>query len=153
MFGTSTSSNCPTLAERTANSRAHLGMYIAMCILASILACALCLPGTAHAIKTVNQKEYAFQSCGKSLVFVNNKSYGKYIVKNYDRYPANQYTANEHGTLKGNTVASLRTFIFLPMSYQKSGDMGNPQSLNITPDGHYAYIAYPKSKTSEHRPL
>lgn len=77
---------------------------------------------------------------------VNNKNYarGKYTYKQTSAYQKNifQSTPDTLKGVKGNGKTNFVTEYFLPVSYHKSGDFGNPQSVAIV--NNYAYIMYTK---------
>jgi hypothetical protein len=106
-------------------------------------------PDSAQAIKTYKQTGEALApyDVGEYKV-VKNKKYGKVKVSSFEANPVFNTTWHVYSTMKGNKKATLQTFAYLPVSYDRSGDMGNPQSINVTPSGEYVYIVYPIKKGS-----
>lgn len=104
-------------------------------------------------VKTYHQKGYALKG-GYATHFVNNGNYA-YIPKYtygasagyYESatYQSNPYTMFAKG---GNFRRNARTSFYLPVSYNWSGDLGNPQSVAISKSGQYAYVMYPDAKTT-----
>ncbi|WP_105956934.1 hypothetical protein [Apilactobacillus quenuiae] len=98
-------------------------------------------------VKEYHQKSVAVKS-GKAVNFVKNRSYfhlhkynyghshGYYSSKTYQKYP--QKLLFKSGNFKQNG----KTDFYLPVSRRKSADMGNPQSITKSPDGHFAFIMY-----------
>lgn len=118
---------------------------LAFCLAACF---ALAHHDSAYAVKTVNQKKPALvEYDGKNCKVVKNKSLGAYTLKSFETADFNA-AGHVYTSLKG-TKATLSTSLYLPKN-SVYGDLGNPQSFNITPDGQYAYVTYPKpgSKTT-----
>lgn len=103
----------------------------------------------AHAgVRTYNQKRVAL-SGGTATYFVNNTNYS--IVPKYSYGASNGYY--ESGTYQtqpyymlatgGNFRRNAKTSYYLPVSYNSSGDMANPQSVAVSKSGQYAYVMYP----------
>ncbi|CAI2547529.1 hypothetical protein AKUH4B507X_00090 [Apilactobacillus kunkeei] len=104
-------------------------------------------------VKTYNQKGYALKG-GYATHFVNNGNYA-YIPKYsygasegyYENatYQTSSYTMNAKG---GNFRRNAKTSFYLPVTYNTSGDLGNPQSVAISKSGQYAYVMYPFAKNT-----
>lgn len=103
----------------------------------------------AHAgVRTYTQKGVAL-SGGTATYFVNNTNYA--IVPKYSYGSSNGYY--ESGTYQnqpyymlaigGNFRRNAKTSYYLPVSYNSSGDMANPQSVAVSKSGQYAYVMYP----------
>lgn len=74
---------------------------------------------------------------------VANHSYGFNSSKNYQHmgnYNSNKQRLSDAG---GDLGLEFETLIQLPVTYNYSGDLGNPQALCISPDGSTAYVSYP----------
>lgn len=110
--------------------------------------------------EVINQTKPALKSYKvKKYKLLKNKNYGKYNPKKFKTTAQYATGQNKITTKKGNKKATFTTLVHLPLSYAHSGsykgpgDMGNPQSINVTPDGHYAYVSYARlgQKSSANR--
>lgn len=121
-----------------------------LCVLALVFSIVVVPePVSATGLTTFNQKPYALKKYNtKKFKVVKNKNYGKKNASPYVVYDIGATTPHYLTKAKGNCSASAKTWMYLPKSYQGSGDMGNPQSISVIPNGKYAYVAYPKSKNS-----
>ncbi|WP_288528790.1 hypothetical protein [uncultured Secundilactobacillus sp.] len=61
------------------------------------------------------------------------------ILKTFQTTPAN------YASIGGNHMVRVSTDLFLPVSYHQSGDLGNPQSMALTPSSQAAYVMYTKT--------
>ncbi|WP_282802516.1 hypothetical protein [Secundilactobacillus kimchicus] len=109
------------------------------------------LSATGYA-KTYVQKGYGLTAyAAKRFKTVNNqncfvKQPGTYSYSpNYLAAYTFQTTPTAYNSVGGNQTVQLKTDLFLPVSYHQSGDLGNPQSIAITPSGSSAYVMYTKS--------
>lgn len=122
--------------------RKHGKATIALCAALAVACCApLAAPGDALALKTYTQSGYAMAELDTSTCTVlDNKNYGQlsYTFQGCGLESTPHYLH----TIKGNHKATMTTWAYLPKSHDGSGDMGNPQSVAITPNGRYAYITY-----------
>lgn len=118
--------------------------------LASICAVSLAAPAGASALETYNQRADALAPCiVRDYVSVDNEQLGIQASRDYTRYELYPKGSHHIAYSRGSIQATFDTLFHLPLSYGRSGDLGNPQSMVITPDGHYAYIAYPTTKSYE----
>lgn len=137
--------------KQRSDASSTIPRILAALIVAAALAfgLGLAMPENAFALKTINQKDYALTEFDvQGHKYVKNKNLGKYEVTSYETNPVYPTTTHKYGTKKGYK-ATLETFMYLPVSYEASGDMGNPQSFDITPDGAYAYVTYPKAGSED----
>lgn len=127
-------------------NRKRLSLLIALALIFSLLI----MPETVSAASPFNQKGAALAKYNtKKYKLVKNTNYGVKKATPFKVYDVGATTPHSLTKLKGNRKISVKTQLYLPKNFQGSGDMGNPQSINITPGGRYAYVTYPKrgSKT------
>lgn len=94
--------------------------------------------------KTYNQSGYALARYSPAeFKAVKNKNYGKKVISSYHGYPRDETKPHVLKKAKGNKAVTFTTWAYLPKSYRGPGDMGNPQSINVSPDGQYAWVTYP----------
>lgn len=125
--------------------------YKSLLLLVTSLLSVLGLSETGSA-KTYTQK-------GNGLVSYSAKAF--HTVQNTDNFVAHtgaysyspkyqalktfQTTPTIYTSTGGNQAVQLTTDLFLLVSYHHSGDLGNPQSLALTPGGQSAYVMYTKT--------
>ena len=115
-------------------------------LLTSALA-GLSLTSTQASAKTYTQTGYGL-SPYTSVKSVTNANHFVTKVLHYTSSP-NYYSLNTfqnqptvYKSNGGNKAATFRTSFFLPVSYQRSGQLGNPQSIAMSKNGDEAYIMY-----------
>lgn len=99
--------------------------------------------------KTYTQKGYGLTSySAKDFRTVQNTNYfvshgGAYSYSpNYQALKTFQTSPVNYASVNGNQRVQLSTDLFLPVSYHQSGELGNPQSMALTPGGNAAYVMY-----------
>lgn len=99
--------------------------------------------------KTYTQKGYGLAAySAKKFHTVQNTNYfvshsGSYSYSpTYQTLKTFQPTPVAYASDGGNQRVQLSTDLFLPVSYHQSGELGNPQSMALTPSGNAAYVMY-----------
>lgn len=109
----------------------------------------LSLVSTQASAKTYTQSGYGLYKY-TSVKTVANKRYfvthnpGSAYTSSPNYYALNTFQTKPtvYKSKSGNKSATFSTAFFLPVSYKKSGQLGNPQSIVITKNGNEAYIMY-----------
>ena len=121
--------------------------------LAAVLAVAIMLPAEASfaGVKKYTSKGNALQPYHpKNYKPVSNKKLKPLKVKNYHYYSSGVVDMPHLlGTKKGNKKIELQTLFHLPKTWSAGNrylDLGNPQSISVTPDGNTAYVTHSDGK-------
>lgn len=107
----------------------------------------LSLTSTQANAKTYTQRGYGLTPY-RSVKSVNNANHfvshsGAYTSSpNYYALNTFQNQPTVYKSNGGNKSATFKTAFFLPVSYQRSGQFGNPQSIAMSKNGDEAYIMY-----------
>ncbi|WP_288529913.1 hypothetical protein [uncultured Secundilactobacillus sp.] len=101
---------------------------------------------TGHGLVSYSAK--AFHTVQNTNDFVTHTGTYSYSP-NYQTLKTFQTTPAIYNSTGGNQAVQLATDLFLPVSYRRSGDLGNPQSLALTPGGQSAYVMYTKTGGSK----
>lgn len=129
--------------------------YILSCIVILGLICAMAFTGSTPYAEAYAKKKQTSYAMGKTrtdlLKVVKNSNFTvpKYKYKEsplYKKMLTYENKANTISTKSGNFNMTLKTKAFLPVTYKKSGDLGNTQSMII--DGNYWYVLNIVSPTS-----
>lgn len=136
------------MLKRNAHGTKRLRMSILVCVFTFIFTAVALVPVNVDAgVKTYNQKGSALKDYNTSKYkVVKNKNIGVKKFKKYDVYDVGDTEPHVLTPYKSTVPVDVQTWVYLPKNFQRAGDMGNPQSLNVTPDGRYAYVVYPKMK-------
>ncbi|MBE6479517.1 MAG: hypothetical protein E7Z98_03275 [Olsenella sp.] len=74
---------------------------------------------------------------------VSNQYYGFQSSKNYQHMGNYNSYKQRLSYESGDMSLEFETLVQLPVTYNYSADLGNPQAMCLSPDGSTAYVAYP----------
>ena len=79
----------------------------------------------------------------KSYSTVTNQYFGLQSSKNY-QHMGNYNSSKQRLSYAGGDMSlEFETYVQLPVTFNYSGDLGNPQAACVSPDGSWAYVSYP----------